>query len=59
MDDLSERFEIGKRITIYTNNGFKFSGEVIAVFKGFVEILDEVKGYKKIIKISEINEVNL
>ncbi len=50
---------LGKNIKIFTNNNFRYIGKLVNCDDDFVEIFDEyIKGYK-IIRISNIKDLEV
>jgi len=50
---------IGLQAVIFTENGFRFECKILKLDNIFLEIYDTKKSMTKLIKITEINEVNL
>jgi len=50
---------LNKKITVFLKNDFRFKGELLRFDEEFVEIFDEVKNHRVLIKIQEITEVYL
>lgn len=48
---------IGKKGVVFDNKGFVYNCKIEKVFGDWVQFLDLVKGYTKIMRISDIKEV--
>lgn len=61
MENLSEllSYNVGKTAKIFLLNGFRFEGKIQSVLQDFVQILDFKLGYSKIIRISQISEIEV
>ena len=49
----------GKKIILFTMNGFRFQGSVKDVDDTFIEIFDDIKHVMKMINIKEIAEIEV
>lgn len=56
MNDRFSKFK-GKRVLIFTKNGFRIAGKMTECDDKFVEVFDEIKGKFKIVSIDNISEV--
>lgn len=48
---------VGRRVTVFNRKNYRFTGKVTHVDSEFLELFDEVKSKTKIIKISEVSEI--
>lgn len=53
------RKSVGKVITIYLNNGFRYSGKLTGCDDEFVEILDSKLDAFKIINLHEVKDMEI
>ena len=53
------RESIGKEVKIFTNNNFRYTGKLINCDNEYVEILDSYINGFKIIKICDINDLEV
>jgi len=49
---------VGKIITLFLDNGFRYECRVITCDDSFVKIFDEVKSREKLINLNQIAEVD-
>ena len=49
---------IGKHVTIFLKNGFRYSGKITNCDEDYVEVLEEKHGLK-IIQLIDISEINI
>jgi len=50
---------LGKEVTVFLQNGFRFKGKLTNADESYLEILDYISNGYKIIKIDEIKEMEV
>lgn len=50
---------IGKICVLFTKNDFRYESKIIKTFGDWVQVLDLKKGYTKILRISDLKEVEI
>ena len=51
------RTKVGEVVLVFLNNHFRYRGEILRVFDGFLEIADIRSGKIKLISLKQIAEV--